>query len=162
MKLKNFIYPFFKKNIQIILFSISFIIIISVTKIITNEFVRINNNQSNFNKKFSNILSHIKYNDVVMIINDNAFELSLFGRINLFSSNAFPFSTSKFIEFKSRIDLQYICTKNLNKFNVRYVKNIYKLDYILINNICKYNISEKCIISKSNDFALIDVNKFID
>jgi hypothetical protein len=112
VKFKNNINLLFKKYLYIILFSISIITIISVTNIIKSEFFRINNNQLIFNKKYSNLLKHINNNDVIMIINDNAFEFSLLGHFNLFSSNAFPFSTSNFIEFKNRIDLQNICKNN--------------------------------------------------
>jgi|APSaa5957512535_1039671.scaffolds.fasta_scaffold07824_5 hypothetical protein len=127
----------------------------------TKEFDRIDRDEIKFNSTYKNILYTIQRNDVVMVLDADSFGFGLLGRVNLFASGAFPFSTSKFHEFKIRGELWSACKKKLNKDTVTAAAKNYKLDSILMKKDRLLSINEDMILSQSDDLVLIDVKKYL-
>lgn len=140
---------------------IFFMITIPIFEFMNKEFNRIEDDQIEFDVTYKNILSKIDNDDVVMVLDSDGFEFGLLGRVNLFASGAFPFSTSKFYEFKNRGDLWNGCIQNFNKDTVAEASKNYKLDFILMNKNRLLSPAKDIIMAQSDNLILIDVRTYL-
>jgi hypothetical protein len=149
------------RNITLIIILIFLILSNAILKFGTKVFDRVESNEIKFNLTYKNMLDKIQSNDIVMVLDRDSFEFGLRGRINLYASGAFPFLTSKFHEFKNRVELSNACEIAVNKETVTDAAKNYKLDLILMNKSRLLTITEDLILAHSGDFILIDVEKYL-
>ena len=87
--------------------------------------------------EFTNIISSPD-TDVVYVLDRNPCDFIVYGKINNYFTNVFPFDRGRFFEFSERKKIANEFNQNRNAQNLSKLKK-YKIDYILLN---KGNYSE--------------------
>jgi hypothetical protein len=143
----------------------SVIIILVASSVLVNyvhrEFLFTDNSIKEFNSKYQNILYKIPDSSVVMMLDDDDFHFGLFGKKNLYSTEAFPFSESKFYEYAKRRMIFDDCSKNLSPKSLAEAKKNYRLNYLLMKRERLSKLPGANPIAESDNLILIDVDDYL-
>ncbi len=138
-----------------ILFVVAGVLLINY---VHRELIFLNNSVNEFNIKHKNILSMISDSSVVMALNGDEFIFGLFGKKNLYSTDAFPHSESRFQEYAKRRLIFEKCNKHLSFISLAEAKNKYKLDYVLMEKEKLPLLQGAMVVAEDGNLVLIDVD----
>jgi len=114
---------------------------------------------SEFNLKYHDILLNIPNSAVLLALDIDNFHFGLFGNKNLYSTDAFPFSESKFYEYEERRKIYQNCDKFLSFNSLSEAKSKYKLNYVLMKKDRISQLPGIIIIAEVDDFILINIDE---
>jgi hypothetical protein len=143
----------------------SIILLLVATTLLANyvhrEFIFTNNLINEFNNKYQDILYKIPDSSVVMVLDEDDFHFGLFGKKNLYSTEAFPFSESKFYEYSKRRQIFESCDKNLSSNSLAHAKSQYKFNFLLMNRERLSKLPGANPVASSENLVLIDVDEYL-
>lgn len=144
---------------------VSAIILLVATFLLVNyvhrELIYTDHSIKEFNSKYQDILYKIPDSSVVMMLDEDDFHFGLFGKKNLYSTEAFPFSESKFYEYAKRRMIFDDCSKNLSPTSIAEAKKHYKLNFLIIKRERLSKLPGANPIAESDNLVLIDVDDYL-
>lgn len=143
----------------------SAIVLLVATSLLVNyvhrELIFTDHSIKEFNSKYQDILYKIPDSSVVMMLDEDDFHFGLFGKKNLYSTEAFPFSESKFYEYAKRRMILDDCSKNLSPISLAEAKKHYKLNFLLIKRERLSKLPGANPIAEGDNLILIDVDDYL-
>jgi len=143
----------------------SIILLMAASALLANyvhrELIFTDNSINAFNNKYQNILYEIPDSSVVMMLDEDDFHFGLFGKKNLYSTEAFPFSELQFFEYADRRRIFQNCEKNLSINSLVDAKNQYKLDYLLMKRERLSKLPGAIPVAENDNLVLINVKEYL-
>jgi hypothetical protein len=114
-----------------------------------------------FNEKYQNILNKISNSSVVLALDVDNFDFGLYGKKNLYSSEAFPFSELRFSEYAERRKIYESCDKELSIKSLILAKSKYKLNFVLMKKQRLFSLPGAVPVAETDNYVLINVDEYL-
>lgn len=159
----TFLFKYKNHSVNFLILTIIFCLAfnISIVSFLHREFIYIDSFMKEFTLKYYSILNLIPDSKVIMVLDGDDFHFGLFGKKNLYSSEAFPFSESRFYEYSDRWNIFLSCEKNLSVDSLTKAKAKYQLNYVLMNSDRLTHLPGAKPIATTDNLSLIDLDDYL-